>query len=174
MENKPNLTISNHIQSRLASPDSCGNGFEELGILYLLRVLCNPVPLSSIFTFHSPPQWADEEAQIVGYLDGAPVAMDLLGEAPQNPGLGVMHYAPKIEDVINWIENPTTTLAVLVSNNTFGPDLMIQGSGVLLMGQLKSYTKGNKECLDHFPAIRPLVQAVGMSFGFMFVMLSSF
>jgi hypothetical protein len=52
-----------------------------------------------------PPQWADEQAQIVGCLDGTAVALDILGDAPQNPGLGVARYAPGIDDLLDWIEN---------------------------------------------------------------------
>jgi len=146
--NHPDLAISSNIRGRLASSHSRGHAYEEVVILYLLRVLRYPVPLSTIFEFYHCPQWAGKQAQIVGYLDGTAVPVDVLGDAPQNPGLGVVHYAEGIEDVINWIENPTTTPAILTSSDTFGPDLMIRTRDVLLMGQLKSYTNGNKDCLD--------------------------
>lgn len=148
LESEPDLKISNNIRSQLASLFSRRNAHEEVAILYLLRVLRYPVPFSTIFTFYRRPQWADEQALIVGYLDGTAVTVDVLGKTSQNQGLGVLHYADRIEDVIYWVENPTTTPAVLVSAVTFGPDLMIRTKGVLLMGRLKSYTEGNKDCLD--------------------------
>ena len=80
--------------------------------------------------------------QIVGCLDG-------------DPGLGVVHYADNIDDVICWIQATATAPAVLVAAHLFGPDVTIRCSSpplnstdtpgiVLLMGQLKSYTSGNK------------------------------
>jgi hypothetical protein len=74
--------------------------------------------------------------------------VDVLGEATQNPGLGVVQYASNIEDVLKWIESPTTSPAVLVPNILFGPDVMVWCGDVLLMGQLKSYAEGNKNSLD--------------------------
>ncbi|KIM36117.1 hypothetical protein M413DRAFT_449431 [Hebeloma cylindrosporum] len=43
--------------------------------------------------------------------------MDFLGKGSRNWGLGVVHYAAGIEDVLDWIEKPTTTPAVLVPGN---------------------------------------------------------
>jgi hypothetical protein len=137
LENEPHLNLSENFRSRLAAQPSRGQG---LVILYLLRTLRYPVPFSAIFTFHdTPPWWADE----LGCLDGTSVAVGLLGEASRNAGLGVVHYAPGIEDVLDWIENPTTTPAVLVPGTTFGPDVLIRSGDVLLMGQLESCTEGN-------------------------------
>jgi hypothetical protein len=144
-ENHANVNLKANIQSRLPSWSSRGSAYEELVILYLLRVLHDPVPFSTIFKFYGTyPSWADELTQIVGRLDGNAVAMDVPGEAPQNPSLG---YAEGIEEVLHWIEFPATAPAVLVSTILFGPDLMIRSGDVLLMGQLKSY-KNNEASLD--------------------------
>jgi hypothetical protein len=126
--------------------------------LYLLRMLRYPVPFSTIFDFHSTPVWENDMAHIVGRLDGNDVPVDVLGDAPQNPGLGVVHYAASVEEVIHWIETPAVVPAVLVTSHLFGPDVMIRCSSspsdstvtstVLLMGQFKSFTDGNKESLD--------------------------
>ncbi|KAF8223312.1 hypothetical protein L208DRAFT_1426082 [Tricholoma matsutake] len=139
-----------NIQSRLAFQASRGDGYEELVVLYLLRTLRYPVPLSTIFNFHNRP--------IVGCLDEIDVAVDVLGGAPQNPGLGVVHYAADIEDVICWLETPAIAPAVLITTHLFGPDVIIRCSSplsnltvasrnILAMGQFKSYTGGNKESL---------------------------
>jgi len=80
----------------------------------------------------TPPWWADEP----GCLDGTSVAVGL-GEAPRNRGLGLVHYAPRIEDVLDWIENP---LPVFIPGTTFGP---MRSGDVLLMGQLESCTEGS-------------------------------
>jgi hypothetical protein len=42
-------------------------------------------------------------AQIVGRLDGpgTNLAVHILGEAPQDPGLRVVHYAAGVEDVLD-------------------------------------------------------------------------
>ena len=73
--------------------------------------------------------------------------MDVIGEAPQNPGLGAVQYAADIHDVLKWIENPTTMLAVLVASS-LARTLWYGAGNALLMGQFKSYTVGNKESLD--------------------------
>ncbi|KAM6498778.1 hypothetical protein JOM56_006726, partial [Amanita muscaria] len=128
LEDQPTVNLRTNIRSRLANQESPGPAYEELVILYLLRVLRYPVPFSTIFQFHgTPPRWADEMARIVGRLDGTDVAVDVLGNAPENPGLDVVHYAAGIEDVLKWIENSTTAMpAVLVPNNLFGPDVMVR------------------------------------------------
>ena len=147
-DNRPDLNLQVNLRTPLAS-QSRGSGYEELIILYLLRALRYPVPFSTIFRFHGTiPQWADERTQIVGRLDGTAVAVDVVGEAPQNPGLGAVQYAADIHDVLKWIENPTTMPAVLVPSILFGPDVMVWCGNALLIGQFKSYTEGNKEFLD--------------------------
>ena len=149
LENHPNLNLEANVRSRLAVQPHRGAAYEELVVLYLLRALRYPVPFSTIFQFHgTPPRWADERAQIFGRLDGIAVPVDIAGEAPQNPGLGVVQYAAGIEGVLEWIENRTTMPAVLVPDVLFGPDILIWCGDVILMGQLKSYTTGNKESLD--------------------------
>jgi hypothetical protein len=144
-----NANLEANIRSRLASQASRGDAYEELIVSYLLRTLRYPVPLSTIFDFRNAPVWANDMAQIIGRLDRIDVPMDVLVEAPQNPGLGVVHYAADVEDVICWLE----TLAVApadvmircsshLSNSTVAP------RNILLLGQFKSYTDGNKESLD--------------------------
>jgi hypothetical protein len=56
-------------------------------------------------------------------------------------------YAANIDKVISWLEDASAS-AILVSSHLFGPDVMVQCSGLLLMGQFKSYTGGNKDSLD--------------------------
>jgi hypothetical protein len=150
--------VEANIRLRLASQASRGDAYEELIILYLLRILRYPVPFSTIFNFHNTPVWANDMVQIVGRLDGMDVAVDVLGDAPENPGLGVVHYAAGVEDIIHWIETPAAAPAVLVATHLFGPDVMIRCSSspsnstvtstILLMGQFKSFTDGNKKSLD--------------------------
>jgi len=97
-------------------------------------------------------------AQIIAHLDGTYVAVDVLGDAPQNPGFSVVQRADNIKEIINWIEDPTDSPAVLIPSNLFGPDVMARCRSyplnstvprkVFLMGQLKSYTIGNKSTLS--------------------------
>jgi hypothetical protein len=156
LQNQDGADLETSIRSRLAFPESHGEAYEELIILYLLRMLRYPAPFSTIFNFRKPPVWANDMVQIVGCLDGISVAVDVLGDAPQN--LGVVHYADDIDDVIRWIQTTATAPAVLVATHLFGPDVMIRCSSpplnstaaprnVLLIGQLKSYTDGNKDTL---------------------------
>jgi hypothetical protein len=83
-----------NLRSRPSREESRGKAFEAVD-LYLLRQLCYSVPFSTIFDFHDrcTPYWANETASIVARLDKVDVAVDLLGEAPLNPGLSVVHYA---------------------------------------------------------------------------------
>jgi hypothetical protein len=160
LETQPNVNLTTNIRSRLSSPASRGSAYEELVVLYLRRALRYPVPFHTIFSFHgTPPSWAGEMAQIVGRLNGTNVAVDIIGDAPQNPGLGVVHYAANVEEVLHWIENPATAPAVLIPSHLFGPDVMLRCRSsplnssaapreVLVMGQFKSFTDGNKESLD--------------------------
>ena len=156
--NQDDANLQTNLESRLAFQDSRGPAYEELIILYLLRTLRYPVPFSAIFNFYNPPVWANDMVQIVGCLDGNSIAVDVLGPAPQNPGLSVV-YAADIDDVIRWIQTTTTAPAVLVATHLFGPDVIIRCSSPslnstdeprinFLIGQLKSYTQGNKESLD--------------------------
>ena len=160
LEKQKDVNLATHIRLRLSFQASRGDAYEELNILYLLRTLRYPVPFNTIFDFHtgSTPDWENDMAHIVGRLGGNNVPVDVLGDAPQNPGLGMVHYAASIEEVIGWIETPADTPAVLVTSHLFGPDVMIRCSSspsnstvtstVLLMGQFKSFTDGNKESLD--------------------------
>ena len=148
-----NLAMAN-IRLQLGS---CGEG---LIILYLLRMLRYPVPFNMIFDFHSKPDWENDMVHIVGRFDGNDVPVNVLGDAHQNPGLGVVHYTASIEEVIDWIETLAVTPAVLlVTSHLIGPDVvMIRCSSspsnstvtstTILMGQIKSFTDGNKESLD--------------------------
>jgi hypothetical protein len=94
--------------------------------LYLLRQLRYPVPFTTVFDFHDrgTPSWANEKAHVVACLDNVNVAVDLLGGAPLNPGRSVVHYASCIEEVIDWIDNPDTASALLITSHLFGPDVM--------------------------------------------------
>ena len=154
-QNQDNAKLETNTRFRLAFEPSRGAAYEELMTLYLIRMLRHPVPFSTIFNFHNTPVWADDMGQIVGCLDG----MDVIGDTPENPSLGVVHYATGVEDIIRWIENPDTASAVLISTDLFGPDVMLRCRSapsnstvactkVFLMGQFKSWTDGNKESLD--------------------------
>jgi hypothetical protein len=157
LQTQDHANLEANIRLRLGSQDSRGSAYEELIVSYLLRSLRYPVPFSTIFNFHgTPPVWADEMAQIVGRLDGTDLAVDVLGEAPRNLGLGVVHYAAGVEDVLHWIETLAVAPAVLITSHLFGPDVMVRCSSspskstvatrkVLLMG---SFTDGDKESLD--------------------------
>lgn len=152
--NNLNLQLEAGVRLRAGDGDLRGYAFEETMVLYLLRKLRYPVPLSMIFDFHPKltPSWANEAAHIVARLEGAYVPVDVIGEAPQNPGLSVIHYAGTIEDVIHWIETLETAPAILIASNLFGPDILLRvklsSMIVILMGQCKSYTNGNKCTLD--------------------------
>jgi hypothetical protein len=146
-QNQTNLTVKAGLELQLPFEFSRGYAYEQVVILYLLRALRYPVPFGQIFNFHGTfPLWADKTTRVVGHIDGAAVAVDVRGNSQQNPGLGVVEYAANIKEVLEWIENPTT--AVLVPSTLFGPDLLLWCDDVLVMGQLKSYMEGNKDCLD--------------------------
>ena len=87
-------------------------------------------------------------------LDGDSVPVDIIGDALQNPALGVVHCAETIDDIISWIEGPGHAPVILVPTILFGPDVLARvklspsASLHILMGQHKSYTTGNKESLD--------------------------
>ena len=86
------------------------------------------------------------------------VPVDVLGPHSQNLGLCVVDYASSIEEIIDWIDGTGTASAVLVPGQLFGPDVMVRcrsspinvpsSRTLILMGQFKSYTVGNKESLD--------------------------
>jgi hypothetical protein len=159
LQNQDDANIETNIRSRLACQGSRGEAYEELFILHLLRILRYPVPFRTIFNIYTPPVWANDMVQIVGCLDEISVAVDVLGDAPQNTGLGVVHYATDIDDVIHWIQTTATAPAVLVATHLFGPDIIIRCSSpplnstvesrnVLVIGQIKSYTEGKKDSLN--------------------------
>ena len=150
------LNLKSNVRLRLGhSEDSRPDAFEELVVLYLLRILGQPIPLSTIFDFRGapPPEWADEPAQVVGRLGGINVPVDALGEITQNPGLAVVHYAERIQDILDWLESSDTAPAVLIPGNRFGPDLMMRCKlstsdiTIVVMGQLKSSITGTKTSL---------------------------
>ena len=146
LEGQGHLNIEANLGLRLA--------LEEVGNLYLLRALRDPVPFATVFDFRCAPSWAKETAHIIPRLDKEDVAVDVLGGAPENPGLSVVHHASSIEDTIDWIDNPDTASALLVPSHLFGPDVMARchlsssNTTVLLMGQFKSCTVGIKESVD--------------------------
>jgi hypothetical protein len=119
------------------------------------------VPLKAIFNFHGDaPLWASAPAQVVGHLDGTDVPVDVLGQAPQNTGLGVVCFAESPEDIIRWLKHVDSTPPILIPTHLCGPDVMTRFKiriksyqmttftiEVIGMGQLKSYTVGNKTSL---------------------------
>lgn len=79
------VNVKSILRGRL---DSRGKAFEELVVLYLLRILRHPIPLSTTFDFRgTPPEWAHEPAQVVGCLDGSNVSV----EKPQRTQLLARH-----------------------------------------------------------------------------------
>lgn len=148
LETQEDLNLDQNLRMRLGQQDSRGQAVEELTILYLLRAFRYPAALSSVFAFHgTAPSWADEETQIVARLNGEYVPVDVLGQSPQNPALGVVHYAGGVQEILDWIEGSPCSPAVLVSSHLFGPDIMIRFRDLLVMGQVKSYLTGNKDSL---------------------------
>ncbi|KAF8718973.1 hypothetical protein AX14_011619 [Amanita brunnescens Koide BX004] len=149
-----NQQLEAGIRLRTGDGHSRGYAFEEAMVLYLLRKLRYSAPLYTIFDFHPKhtPSWANEEAHIVARLNGVNVPADVIGEVPQNPGLGVVHYAGTIEDVICWIETLDPAPAILIASDLFGADILIRvklsSRIIILMGQSKSYTNGNKGTID--------------------------
>jgi hypothetical protein len=158
LETEEPLGIQAKLRLRLGNEPARGGAFEEVVNLCLLRALRYPVPFSTVFDFRCTPPWANEVAHIVARLDNVDVDVDVLGRAPKNPGLSVVHYASCIEDIIDWIDRLDTASVLLVANPLFGPDVMarchssssnttVPPRKVLLMGQLKSYTVGNNTSL---------------------------
>ena len=149
-----NQQLEAGIRLRTGDGHSRGYAFEEAMVLYLLRKLRYSAPLHTIFDFHPKhtPSWANEEAHIVARLNGVNVPADVIGEAPQNPGLDVVHYARTIKDVICWIETLDPAPAILIASDLFGADILIRvklsSRIIILMGQSKSYTNGNKGTID--------------------------
>jgi hypothetical protein len=99
-------------------------------------------------------------AHIVARRDNVDVAVDVLGRAPENRSLSAAHYASSIEDIIDWIDKLDTASVLLIPSHLFGPDVMarcrssssssnttVPPRDVLLMGQFKSHTVGNKASL---------------------------
>lgn len=156
LQTHTSTNLSAELRLQAGDPDSRGSAFERATVLDLLRRLRNPVPLSTIFDFHPEhrPPWANEEAHIVARLDGADVSVDIIGDAPQNPALGVVCYGRTIDDIIRWIEGPDPAPVILIPTILFGPDVLARvklsssTSIPILMGQLKPFTNGNKESLD--------------------------
>jgi len=155
LENKELNNVLTKLRNKLAFQESRGVAYEELVVLYLLRRLRYPVPLSAIFNFHgTAPLWANVPVQIVGRLDGVIVPVDILGESPRNPRLGGVCVAANVEDVINWFVKPRTASPILLAPDLFGPDVIARVSTetmskeIIVMGQAKSYTIGNNENLS--------------------------
>lgn len=148
LETRKDNNLGYNINLRLGTQDSHGGAFEQLVAMYLLRALHYPIKLKTIFDFHGTlPDWADEEAHVIGRLEGENVPVAVLGDAPENPGLSVAHFASSIDDVIQWIDSPNAS-AVLIPNNLFGLDIMMlchldsttPPTEILIMGQDKSLT----------------------------------
>jgi hypothetical protein len=155
LEKEHKLNLQANLR-RLGNQSSRGSALEEVAFLYLLRALRHPVPFTTVFDFkpECTPPWADEKAHIVARRDKKDVPVDVLGGAPENPGLSVAHYASDIEDIIGWIDELDTASVLLIPSQLFGPDVMVRcrsspsNRDVLLMGQLKSYTVGNNASVD--------------------------
>ena len=172
LETTNRLNVEAKLRLRHGDQASRGNTFEVV-ILYLLRALCHPEPLTTVFDLQFPSSWANEKYQIVARLDKDDVPVDDLGKDPQdsyipldvpgthsrNPGLCVVDYASSIEEIIDWIDGVGTASAVLIPGPSFGPDVMVRcrsfstdqtvpSRNVILMGKFKSYMVGNKESLD--------------------------
>jgi hypothetical protein len=151
LQTQGRLDLQANLRIPLDNELACGSGFEEVGVLYLLRALRYPVPFTTVFNFQCTPSWADEKAHIVARLNGVDVAIDVLGEKPENPGLGVVHYASSIEEIIDWIEQLDTASEILIPSHLFGPDVMARchssssNRNFLLMGQ---FTAGDQSSLD--------------------------
>jgi hypothetical protein len=154
LQTQRHLSVEANLRLRLGNASSRGIAFEEVGVLYLLRALRYSVPLTTIFDFRCAPSWANEMARIVARQDNKYISVDVLGRAPENPGLSVVHHAPSIQDIIDWLDKLDTASVLLIPNNNFGPDVMARcrlspsNTIVLLMGQFKSFTVGNKNSLD--------------------------
>jgi hypothetical protein len=116
LETRGHLNLQANLRLRLGNEPARGSAFEEVAFLYLLRALRHPVPFSTVFDFQleCTPRWANEMAHIVARLDKADVAVDVLGGAPENPGLCVVHYASGIEDIIDWIDKPDAASVLLI------------------------------------------------------------
>ena len=146
------LNLQANLRLRLGHESARGSALEEVGILYLLRALRGGVCFSSVFDFQCTPSWANEMAHIVAHLDNVDVDVDVIGEARKNLGLSVVQFAGNIDDIMDWIDKDTAS-AILVPSDQFGPDIMARchsspsNETVLLMGQFKSYTVGNKASL---------------------------
>jgi hypothetical protein len=154
LQGEGHLNLEANLRLRFGNESERGSAFEEVGNLYLLRALRHPVSFTTVFNFRRAPSWADETARIIARMGGKDVAVDVLGDAPENPSLSAAHYASSIEDTIDWLDKPDNASALLISSRLFGPDVMARccssssNTTVLLMGQYKSYTVGNKESLD--------------------------
>ncbi|KAK2467903.1 hypothetical protein APHAL10511_000198 [Amanita phalloides] len=151
---KNHRSLDTRVQRREADESTRGDAFEELIILHLLRSLCIPTPLNGIFDFHGKmPVWSSQKAQLVGRVENTHVSISIPTRQALNPKVSVAHRAEQIEDIVEWLQNPITATAILIPGILFGPDLLARvqlsdGEIVLLMGQMKCYTRGNKHTLD--------------------------
>lgn len=144
LEGQDNIRMTSQLKRRLAEPESRGGAYEEVVILYLLRTLSSPIPLSGIFSFYgTTPDWAGDLVSVTGRQDGEDVNVSLY----ENPSLYVTNFAGDIDEVLAWLEAPTRTV-VLVPCASFGPDVLMFSGKVLLIGQMKSYLQGNARSLN--------------------------
>ena len=154
LQDQDRLSLEARLRLQLGIESERGSAFEEVGNLYLLRELSHAGRFSTVFNFLRPPSWADEMAHITACLGGRDVPVDLLGETSHNPGLSVVHFASSIKDTIDWLDNPDKASVLLIPSQSFGPDVLVRcrtnssKRTILLMGQYKSYTSGNKESLN--------------------------
>ena len=78
----------------LGNESARGSALQEVGILYLLRALCDPDPFTMDFDFQYAASWAKEMAYSIARLDNVDAAVDVLGGALENPDLNVVHTHP--------------------------------------------------------------------------------
>ena len=109
-------------------------------------------------------------AYSIARLDNVDAAVDVLGGAPENPGLIVVHYPSSIEDTIDRIDKPDIASA-LIPSHLFGTDVVAQcrsssskhnrpsdGPVQVLYGRQQSILRRGNGCRgSHFSASRPPV-----------------
>ena len=125
LETQEDHRILSNLRRDLSLYDSRILDYKDLLVLYLLRTLRYPVPLSTIFNIHgSAPLWENAPAQIVGGLLGVDVPVVGSGHYLRYPHFGVVGSAANPEGIINWLENADTTPPILFATHLFGADVM--------------------------------------------------
>src|SRR6266576_953140 len=68
LQGQRHLSLEANLRLRLGNESERGSAFEEVGNLYLLRALRDPVRFSTVFDFRCIPSWADNMTRIVARL----------------------------------------------------------------------------------------------------------